>query len=61
LPPSGIKPRFFDLIPRFSAPIVVYDDGDELAESAMQRISTLNFSDASAREGGSMSHVVFNR
>jgi hypothetical protein len=42
LPLSRIELRILDPIPRFSAPIVVYDDGEGF-ESAVQRISTLGF------------------
>jgi rhodanese-related sulfurtransferase len=52
LPLSQIKLRILDLVPRFSAPVVVYDDGEGLAERAAARIAASGYSDVSILEGG---------
>lgn len=52
LPLSRIELSLFDLVPRRSAPIAVYDDGEGLAEQAASRIEELGYSDVSILEGG---------
>jgi rhodanese-related sulfurtransferase len=52
LPLSQIELRILDLIPRLSAPLVVYDDGEGYAERAAARISALGYIDISILEGG---------
>jgi len=52
LPLSQIELRVMDLIPRLSAPIVVYDDGEGLAAEAARRIAALGYSDVAILEGG---------
>ncbi len=39
-------------IPRLATPIIVYDDGDGLADEAVDRLAALGFIDVSALEGG---------
>ena len=41
LPLSQIELRCLDLIPRMSAPIVVYDDGEGYAERAAARLGAI--------------------
>src|SRR5215468_10882681 len=52
LPLSQIELRILDLIPRLSAPIIVYDDGEGFAERAAARIAALGYSDVSILDGG---------
>ncbi|CCD99137.1 rhodanese-like domain-containing protein [Bradyrhizobium sp. STM 3809] len=52
LPLSQIELRILDLIPRLSAPIVVYDDGEGYAARAVPRIRALGYSDVAVLEGG---------
>src|SRR4029077_13710419 len=52
LPLSQIELRILDLIPRLSAPVVVYDDGEGFAEHAAARIAALGYCDVSILEGG---------
>jgi rhodanese-related sulfurtransferase len=52
LPLSQIELRILDLIPRLSAPIVVYDDGEGYAVRAAARLATIGYSDISILEGG---------
>jgi rhodanese-related sulfurtransferase len=52
LPLSQIELRILDLVPRLSAPIVVYDDGEGLAARAFQRIAALGYSDVAILDGG---------
>jgi rhodanese-related sulfurtransferase len=52
LPLSQIELRILDLIPRLSAPVVVYDDGEGFAVRAARRIAALGYSDVSILEGG---------
>lgn len=52
LPLSQIELRILDLIPRLSAPVVVYDDGEGFAERAVPRIAALGYSDVSILAGG---------
>jgi rhodanese-related sulfurtransferase len=52
LPLSQIELRILDLIPRLTAPIVVYDDGEGYAERAVPRIEALGYTDVSILQGG---------
>ncbi len=52
LPLSQIELRILDLIPRLTAPIVVYDNGEGYAARAVARISRLGFTDVSILRGG---------
>ncbi len=52
LPLSQIEVRILDLIPRQSAPIVVYDNGEGYALRAASRISALGYTDVSILKGG---------
>jgi rhodanese-related sulfurtransferase len=52
LPLSQIELRCLDLIPRMSAPIVLYDNGEGYAQRAASRISAIGYSDISILDGG---------
>ncbi|MGY4303123.1 rhodanese-related sulfurtransferase [Bradyrhizobium sp. USDA 4369] len=52
LPLSQIELRIHDLIPRLSAPVVVYDDGEGHAARAVPRIHALGYRDVSILDGG---------
>jgi rhodanese-related sulfurtransferase len=52
LPLSQIELRILDLVPRLTAPVVVYDDGEGTAARAVPRIAALGYSDVSVLEGG---------
>ena len=52
LPLSQIELRIFDLVPRLTAPIVVYDDGEGFATRAAARIAALGYADVKILEGG---------
>jgi rhodanese-related sulfurtransferase len=52
LPLSQIELRILDLIPRLTAPVVVYDDGEGYAARAVPRIRALGYTDVSVLEGG---------
>jgi rhodanese-related sulfurtransferase len=52
LPLSQIELRILDLVPRLTAPVVVYDDGEGYAERAVPRIVALGYTDVSILEGG---------
>jgi len=52
LPLSQIELRILDLIPRLTAPIVVYDDGEGTAARAVPRIAALGYTDVSILAGG---------
>ncbi len=52
LPPSQVELRAYDLVPRRSAPIVVYDAGEGLAERVAGRLRDLGYTDVSLLEGG---------
>lgn len=41
-----------DLVPRQSAPIVVYDDGEGFAEPAAARLRELGYTNVSVLDGG---------
>jgi rhodanese-related sulfurtransferase len=52
LPLSQIELRILDLIPRPTAPIVVYDNGEGYAERAASRVSAMGYTDVSILSGG---------
>lgn len=52
LPVSEIDVRIGALVPRLSAPVVVYDDGEGYAARAAERISALGYTDVAILEGG---------
>jgi rhodanese-related sulfurtransferase len=52
LPLSQIELRILDLVPRLTAPVVVYDDGEGLATRAAVRIAALGYADVAILEGG---------
>ena len=52
LPLAQIELRIRDLVPRLSAPIVVYDDGEELTTRGVQRIEALGYTNVSVLAGG---------
>ncbi|CCE06177.1 putative thiosulfate sulfurtransferase [Bradyrhizobium sp. STM 3843] len=59
LPLSQIELRILDLIPRLTAPIVVYDDGEGYAARAVPRIRALGYSDVSILDGGLAGYARF--
>ena len=52
LPIAQIELRIRALVPRLSAPIVVYDDGEGLTARGVQRIAALGYTDVRVLEGG---------
>jgi rhodanese-related sulfurtransferase len=58
LPFSRIEAAIFSLVPRRSAPVVVYDAGEDLAEEAASRIMHLGYTDVSVLEGGLESYAL---
>ncbi|KAJ5972402.1 uncharacterized protein N7479_002320 [Penicillium vulpinum] len=52
VPVSEIEKKLLPLVPRLSAPIVVYDDGEGYADRATARILTLGYRDVSILKGG---------
>lgn len=52
VPLSEIEEKLPPLIPRLSAPIVVYDDGEGYVERALHRIHALGYSNFMILEGG---------
>lgn len=52
LPFSEVESRAYDLVPRLSTKIVVYDDGEGFAERAAGRFARAGYSDVSLLEGG---------
>lgn len=52
LPVSEIERNLPGLVPRLSAPIVAYDDGEGYAERAVRRIKALGYSDVAVLAGG---------
>ena len=52
LPLSRIELRVFQLVPRRSAPIVVYDNGEGLTCRAVSRLRDLGYQDVSVLDGG---------
>ena len=52
VPLSLIELRIGGLIPRRTAPVVVYDSGEGYAERAVERIAALGYADVSILDGG---------
>ncbi|WP_315766032.1 rhodanese-like domain-containing protein [Bradyrhizobium sp. SZCCHNR2009] len=52
LPLSQIELRILDLVPRLSAPVVVYDDGEGYAARAVPRIKAFGYTDVAILDGG---------
>ncbi|UZE47832.1 rhodanese-like domain-containing protein [Rhodopseudomonas sp. P2A-2r] len=52
LPLSRIELRVLDLVPRWDAPIVVYDDGEGYAARAEARLQQLGYSNVAQLDGG---------
>jgi rhodanese-related sulfurtransferase len=52
LPLSRLELEVLDRIPRRTAPVVLYDDGEGLVEAAAERLAALGYTDVSALEGG---------
>ena len=52
LPLNSIELEVWERLPRKDVPIVVYDDGEELARRAVGRLAELGYSDISVLEGG---------
>ena len=52
LPIAQIELRIRPLVPRLSAPIVVYDDGEGLTTRGAQRIAALGYTDVRVLDGG---------
>lgn len=52
VPVSEVEEKLPALVPRQSAPIVVYDDGEGYAERAASRILAIGYSDVAILEGG---------
>ena len=52
LPPGRLELEVWDRIPRRSAPIVVYDDGEGLAAWAAGKLAELGYSDLALLRGG---------
>ncbi|KGO73637.1 hypothetical protein PITC_038320 [Penicillium italicum] len=52
VPVSEIEKKLPPLVPRFSAPIVVYDNGESYADRAAARILALGYRDVAILEGG---------
>jgi len=52
VPLSQIELRIGGLIPRLTAPIVVYDNGEGFAERAVPRVAALGYTDVSILDGG---------
>lgn len=52
IPLGEIEMQILDRVPRLSAPVVVYDDGEGLAELAAKRIEALGYGNVSLLDGG---------
>lgn len=52
VPVSEIEKKLHPLVPRLSAPIVVYDDGEGYAARAAARVLALGYSDVAILDGG---------
>jgi len=58
LPFSEVETRAYELAPRLSAKIVVYDDGEGFAERAALRLANIGYSDVVLLEGGLSAYRV---
>jgi rhodanese-related sulfurtransferase len=52
LPPSQVEARAYDLVPRRSAPVVVFDNGEGVAARVARRLTDLGYTDVSPLDGG---------
>ncbi|MGY9002427.1 MAG: rhodanese-like domain-containing protein, partial [Rhodospirillales bacterium] len=52
MPMSQLEIRIFDLVPRKSAPVVLCDANDGLAEQAAKKLTSYGYLDVSVLEGG---------
>ena len=52
LPASHVEALIYGLVPRRNTPVVVYDDGEGLAEETASRLERLGYTDVSVLEGG---------
>jgi rhodanese-related sulfurtransferase len=52
IPLGRIEIKVLELVPRLTVPVVVYDDGEGLAEPAAERLIGLGYTDVSVLEGG---------
>jgi rhodanese-related sulfurtransferase len=52
VPFGRIEIKVLELVPRLTVPVVVYDDGEGLAEPAAERLRRLGYTDVSLLEGG---------
>lgn len=52
VPVSEIEIKLPALVPRLSAPIVIYDDGENYVSRAAEQVSKLGYTDVSILEGG---------
>ncbi|KAJ5291015.1 hypothetical protein N7478_000266 [Penicillium angulare] len=58
VPVSEIETKLPALVPRISAPIVVYDGGENYVQRAAERVSKLGYTDVSILEGGISSYAL---
>ncbi|KAL2844180.1 Rhodanese-like domain-containing protein [Aspergillus pseudoustus] len=58
VPVSEIEMKLPALVPRLSAPIVVYDDGEGYAQRAIPRINNLGYQDVAVLEGGLSAYAL---
>lgn len=52
IPVSEIEEKITKLVPRKTAPLVVYDNGEGFAERAIRRLSSLGYEDVRTLQGG---------
>jgi rhodanese-related sulfurtransferase len=52
LPIGRLELDILDRVPRLTTPVVVYDDGEGLAEAALPRLSVLGYTHVSLLDGG---------
>lgn len=52
LPLDRVELDILDRVPRLTTPIVVYDDGEGLADASLPRLAALGYSNVSVLEGG---------
>ncbi|MGP9655458.1 rhodanese-like domain-containing protein [Halomonas sp. AOP35-4E-18] len=52
IPLSRLELEIFTRVPRLNTPVVVYDNGEGLAEQAYQKLSGWGYSDVALLEGG---------
>ena len=52
LPVGRIEAEAFDRIPRLSTPVVVYDEGEGLADQAVETLRAIGYTNVSCLAGG---------